>query len=490
MADQLSLVVYAFLGLPLVVLLLFNLLGKNLVEKAYIMTGVGVCLMQMIGAVISLVLLFQYQKDAITFSQFWNYQLYEGSSFFSPDGFSFLALFCIGLVAMMSFLVAQTTLKEKRFLYCNVMLTLILGMNGIALVYDLFSLYVFMEVTSLSSFVLIALYRDAKGLEGAFKYLMLSSIASAFILTGLALIFLNNGSLQYDAIRELLANWKDCANPTLIVVAFIMLIAGFSIKAGVAPFHGWLPDAYQSAPAAVSVILGGMVTKMAGVYAIIRLVGDLMTGTSVVNIAFMLLGLFSIIFGALAAIGVTDFKRILAFSSISQIGYIVLGVSSGSTLGYLAAILHFVNHATFKTTLFVNSAAVQVQTGTTDIEKLGGLQKQMPVTGVSNILAFLSTAGIPPLAGFWSKLLIIIAVWQSHGGVVAGTALFASIFTITYFLRLQKKVFFGPTREEWKDVQEAAFPIRLASIILSVLTIALGVFFPWILQFLQSQGLS
>ena len=488
MPNQLSFLVYTFLGLPLVALVIFNLLGKNIMEKAYIPTGIAICVVQMASAVVSLLLLSEYQKDAITFSEFWNYQQYEGAAYFSPDTFSFLALLCVGMVALMAFLVALPMLKEKRFNFSNVMLTLLLGMNGIALVYDLFSLYVFIEVTALSTFVLISLYRDAKGLEGAFKYLVMSAIASAFMLTGLALIFLNSGSLQYDAVRELLANWKECANPTLMLVAFIMLIAGFSIKAGVAPFHGWLPDAYQSAPAPVSVVMGGIVTKMAGVYAIIRLVGDLLTESSVVNVAFMLLGLFSIMLGALAAIGVTDFKRILAFSSVSQIGYIVLGISSGSPLGFAGAVLHFFNHATFKTTLFVNSAAVESQTGTTDIDKLGGLHKQMPITGTSNVLAFLSTAGIPPLAGFWSKLLIIIAVWQTHGGVVAGIALFASIFTATYFLLLQRKVFFGSAKEELKDVHEAKFSIRLASIILTCVTVGVGIIFPWILQALQAQG--
>jgi len=488
MPDQFSMLVYSFLGLPLAALVLFNLFGKRVMTKFYMPVGMGICLVQMLSAIVSLVLLSQYNKDAITFSQFWNYQLYEGASYFSPDTFSFLSLLCIGLVGLVTFLVAYPVLPDRRFQFCNVTLVLLLGMNGIALVYDLFSLYVFMEVTALSAFVLIALYRDAKGLEGSFKYLMMSAIASAFILTGLALIFLNTGSLQYDVVQAYLANWQNGPNPVLTQIGFIMLMSGFSIKAGVAPFHGWLPDAYQSAPAPVSIILGGIVTKMAGVYAIIRLVGEWLPGSSVVNVAFMFLGLLSIVLGAMSAIGSTDFKRVLAFSSISQIGYIVLGISSGSPLGFVGAVFHFFNHSVFKSTLFVNSAAVEMQTKTTLIDKLGGLHKQMPVTGTSNILAFLSTAGIPPLAGFWSKLLIIIAVWQAHGGVVAGVALFASIFTAVYFLMVQRKVFFGPCREEWKDVQEAKFSIRLASVLLSCITVGVGCVFPWILRFLEAQG--
>ncbi len=488
MPDQLSVLVYSYLGLPLVAVVIFNLFGKKWMEKAYIPTGIAISVVQMVSAVVSILLLTQYNKDAITFSQFWDYKLYEGASYFSPDAFSFVALFCIGMVALASFLTANAMIKDKRFNYCNVMMVLLLGMNGLSLVYDLFSLYVFMEITGLSAYVLIALYRDAKGLEGAFKYLVMSAIASAFILTGLALIFLNGGSLQYTAVRELFLNWQECANPTLILVSFIMLIAGFSIKAGIAPFHGWLPDAYQSAPAAVSVTLGGIVTKMAGVYAIIRLVSDLLTTAPVVQTSFMLLGLFSVIIGAISAAGVRDFKRVLAYSSISQIGYIVLGASCGSAIGFVGAILHFFNHATFKTTLFVNSAAVEAQAGTTDLARLGGLQKQMPVTGTTNIIAFLSTAGIPPLAGFWSKLLIVIAVWQAHGSVIAIVALCASIFTAVYFLILQKQVFFGSPKAEWKDVHEARFSINLAAILLTCVTVGAGVVFPWLLRFLQAQG--
>ena len=229
-------------------------------------------------------------------------------------------------------------------------------------------------------------------------------------------------------------------------------------------------------------------TKMAGVYAIIRLLGNIIVSQPVVNTCLMVFAIISIVYGAVAAIGQKDFKRILAYSSISQIGYIVLGVTCGSILGYIGAIMHFFNHATFKTTLFLNSAAIEQQTGTTDITQLGGLQKQMPVTAVSSILAFLSTAGIPPLAGFWSKLLIVIAVWQGFGIGVAAVALLASILTATYFLRLQRNVFFGPAEEKWSHIKEAVKGFRLTQIFLSVVTVALGLLFPILLLILQNYG--
>lgn len=489
MSASFTSLIYTYIGFPLLAIVVLNLIGKKHMEKFCAPIGCAVGVVQAVTSVITMLLLLQYNKAAVNFSQFWDMSVSTEAAYFSVDAISAIVLFCIGMVTAASFLTAAGMREEKMFNYTNVMLILVLGMSGIALVTDLFSLYVFLEITGIASFVLIALHRDIIGLEGSFKYLVMSAVASAFILAGLSFIYMETGSLRYDAVAEMLAG-NTAAEPMLIWLAFLFLIAGFSIKSGIVPFHGWLPDAYQSAPAPVSVVLGGIVTKMAGVYAIIRIMSDFLLGTySVINLAFMLLGLLSIVMGALAAIAQGDFKRILAYSSISQIGYIVLGASTGSMIGLIGAVLHFFNHATFKTTLFVNSAAVERQTGTTEIERLGGLQKQMPVTGVSSVLAFLSTAGIPPLAGFWSKLLIIIAAWQAGGPLIAGIALVASILTAAYFLRLQRKVFFGPVEEHLSTVKEARGGIAVSAVALSAVTVVVGLLFPVLLQILQVQGL-
>lgn len=483
---------YAFLGLPLLVILIFTLLGRKAGIKGAMTVGYCVGLAQMAAAVLSLLLLLQYNKESISFSQFWSMSGESSAlsaSYFSADIFSLIVLFSIGLVMFSAFFSAKNLEQDLRYNFLNLAMVLMLGMNGMALVTDLFSLYVFLEATSIAAFVLIAIRRDNSGLEGAFKYLVMSAIASAFIVAGLGLIFMNTGSLRYEELALLFASWGQLSNHALILTAFILLIVGFSIKAGLVPFHGWLPDAYQGAPATVSIVLGGIVTKMAGVYSIIRLLSDLMINQPVVHTCFMILSMLSIFYGAVAAIGQTDFKRILAYSSISQIGYIVLGVACGSIIGYVGAILHFFNHATFKTTLFVNSAALEGQTGTTDIRELGGLQKQMPITGVTSIVALLSTAGIPPLAGFWSKLLIVIAVWQAYGGMIASLALMASLFTAAYFLKLQRNVFFGPVEEKLAEVKEASRGIRATEIILTAITVLAGLLFPAVLLFLQTQGI-
>ncbi|MCR4962693.1 MAG: NADH-quinone oxidoreductase subunit L [Firmicutes bacterium] len=487
MSAGMEFVLLTFMGLPLLMVLLNNLLKKEIAQKICLSLGIIAGIVQMAAAVFVFASLKAAGQTEADFSQFWD--LGVGASRFSVDFFSLLVLFCIGMVITAGFLTAGKTLGDKKFNFTNLAMILLLGMNGIALVTDLFSLYVFLEITGVASFVMISLNKEGDGIEGAFKYLVMSAIATVFILGGLAFLFMQSGSLQYGDVAAALSDWQYAEQPALLIAGFVLVLVGFSIKSGVMPFHGWLPDAYQSAPAAVSVILGGIVTKMAGVYALLRLTADIFVNVPVFNQILMLLAIVSIVLGAVAAITQTDFKRILAYSSISQIGYILLGASCGSAVGLIGAMLHFFNHATFKTTLFVNSAAVEIATGTTEIEKLGGLQEKMPVTGVSSILAFLSTAGIPPLAGFWSKLLIIIAAWQTGNVFIAGLALFASIFTAAYFLRLQRCVFFGPAVEGLEDTKEVTGGVCLSSLALSAITVGFGLLFPALLLFLQGQGL-
>jgi multicomponent Na+:H+ antiporter subunit D len=178
----------------------------------------------------------------------------------------------------------------------------------------------------------------------------------------------------------------------------------------------------------------------------------------------------------------------LAYSSISQIGYIILGIGTGSPLGFIGALLHFFNHADFKALLFVDSAAIEMQTGTRDMDKMGGLASKMPSTGVSSILAFLSTAGVPPLSGFWSKFLIILAVWSIS--MTAGSlALLASLITLAYFLIMQRKVFFGKLADGMENVKEAPGGIVAMEWLLAAITVIIGVLFPLILIYIQGIGL-
>ncbi len=404
----------------------------------------------------------------------------------------FLATAIVGLCAVW---VARYTIApegETRFRFANLLVLSLAGMNGIVLVRDLFALYVFLEITAVTSFVLIALEHGRAAFEGAFKYMVLSAVATALLLAGIALLFVVAGDTSFATVGHLLR--AGAATSKIGLCAIGLFLVGLSIKAGVVPFHGWLPDAYASAPSAVSVLLAGIVTKTTGVYTLVRLVDAVFGYSAPVRGVLLVVGLLSILVGALAALTQHDLKRMLAYSSISQVGYIVLGLGAAGPdpVGQLAmagVVFHLFNHAIFKTLLFVNSSAVERQTGTRDMEQLGGISVRMPVTGVTSVLAMLSTAGIPPLSGFWSKLLIVLAVWKAGHEGFAAAAILASLLTLAYFLSMQRRVFFGKLTEACQGLKEAGAWGLLPALMLAAITVALGLAAPWLFDtFLMPVG--
>jgi proton-translocating NADH-quinone oxidoreductase chain N len=393
-------------------------------------------------------------------------------------------LLSIGVVVASSALVARSMVADEkhRSLLINLMLVAMVGMNGISLVADLFSLFVFIEVTAVASFILIASSREIRALEGAFKYILLSAVAGILMFSAVALLMMVTGGTSFAEIRSGLHTSGSNIIAKIAVGAFF---CGLFIKGGLVPFHGWLPDAYSAASAPVSVLLAGIVTKVCGIYGLVRLASGVLGPNDMFNVILMAVGALSIVVGALAAMGQTDLKRMLAYSSISQIGYIVLGLGCGSPLGLVGAVFHLFNHAVFKGLLFVNAAGLEQRLGTTDMNRMSGLGSRMPVTGITNVIATLSTAGIPPLAGFWSKLIIILALWQSGQHVYAVVAVLFSVVTLGYLLIMQRRIFFGRVAEGFKDVREAGMGIVVPAVALAILTIAAGLALPWVLKTLM-----
>lgn len=403
------------------------------------------------------------------------------SSFFtvnlSVDSLTFVMLVCIEIVCLASLFVARYTLTDvnQRFNFINLLILSSIGMNGIVMTRDIFSLYVFLEIAAVSSFVLIAFRRGRAALEGAFKYIILSAVATILMLTAIALLLLASGDTSFAAVHQAIVQSQ---NSRMILFAVGIFVSGLFIKAGLVPFHGWLPDAYFAAPAPAAVLLAGIVTKVCGVYTLIRLVTSVFGFNAHLNHILLFVGAISVLIGALAALGQKDLKRMLAYSSISQVGYIILGLGSGTGLGLAGAVFHFFNHAIFKSLLFVNAAAVGEELVTTDMEKMGGLSSKMPITAATSVAGMLSAAGVPPFAGFWSKLIIIMALWQSGNFMYAVIAVLAGVLTLAYLLMMQRKVFFGKLKEGLENIKEANLGLSLVSIILAAITIGAGIFFP------------
>lgn len=466
-----------FIIFPLITVLILNLSYKKIGSKAALLIGTIITLLQMLMSMTFGGFIWKGLTDTLRVNFITDFRI---------NSYSLIVLFTIGLISFVSLIVGRSSTGKDKFNFVNLVLIILMGMNGVTMVADLFSLYVFLEITGVASFVLISLHKDKYALQGSFKYLLMSAIATVFILTSSAIVLMFAGSLKFDIVNTYILSYNGV--PFQMVIAFMLFITGLSIKAGLIPFHGWLPDAYSSAPAPVSILLAGIVTKVTGVYTLLILFTSVFGKNTMIGTVLMVLGIISILVGALAAMSQDDFKKILAYSSISQVGYIILAVGIGSPLALLGAILHFFNHASFKSLLFVNSAAVEMQTGTRKISSLGGLASRMPITGGTSIVGFLSAAGIPPLSGFWSKLIIIIAAWQAAAYSYAAVALLASILTIAYFLRLQRNVFFGHVAEGLENVTEANAGIKGVSILLAAINIVVGILFPLVFKYMQSIG--
>lgn len=472
--------------IPLLVILLLNVFPRKMTNALALWLGLAWCLVQCAMAVL-------VEPSAWDSAQFGIHDLIGWLPIASSAGndLARVMYLAIGIVGATALMVSGYTTPERarNFLLVNLIMLAVAGMNGIVLARDLFSIYVYIEITAVASFVMIAFDRGIAAFEGAFKYIVLSAVATALILASIGLLLLVAGGVSFaDVASAVEVGRNEGTTQWLLVLSFVLFMVGLFIKSGLMPFHAWLPDAYTAAPAPVSILLAGIVTKTTGVYTLIQIVVNVfsmpMNGFvwPMQTQVLLIVGALSVVFAAFAALGQSDFKRMLAYSSISQVGYIILGLGIGTPLGIAGAIFHLFNHAIFKTLLFVNATAVEKETGTRDMNRMGGISNQMPVTGTTSVIAFLSTAGVPPLSGFWSKLMIIVALWKGGFPAVAIIAVLASLVTLAYFLSMQRRVFFGKTVEEFRNLHEASWWATLPAIVLALITIGLGFGFPWLFE--------
>jgi len=389
------------------------------------------------------------------------------------DGLTALLLLTVNTVALAVALYAadymQTFTARPRFY--SLFLLMVTGMNGVVMTGDLFNLYVFLEISAIASYALVAFGCEREELEASFKYIVLGSVSSSLILIALALMYGVTGALNMAQVSARVAAGGMDAPLTL---AFALFICGFAFKAALVPFHAWLPDAHPAAPAPVSAMLSGVLIKAVGIYVLARLVFNVFGPVAGVLELLCWLGLASMVVGALAALGQNDIKRMFAYSSISQAGFIVLGFGLATPLGLVGALYHLVNHALFKSLLFLNAGAVEYCTGTRKLDELGGLNRALPVTGATSLVGSMSIAGIPPFNGFWSKLIIILACVEAGRYGFAVVAVAVSIVTLAYQLKVQHRAFFAALPEALGAVKREPRRMALAMILLAVGCVALS----------------
>lgn len=386
------------------------------------------------------------------------------------DGFSTFMLVVSNVITFFIALFSPQYMAKytQRWKFYALFLLLVTGMNGVILSGDILNLLICLEAASIASYALVAFGTEKEELEATIKYLIMSTVGAFFIILGIILLYCITHTLNMALMSSML---KCQENGPLTILAAIFFIAGFGIKAALVPFHSWLPDAHQSAPAPVSAVFSGILIKILGIYAIVRIMFNVLGITSFISTILTSLGIFSILFGILYAAGQRDIKRMFAYSSISHIGYIALGFGIGTKLAILGSLLHIFNHSAMKSLLFLNSGSIEYSTGTRDMDKLGGLRTKLPITGITSLIASLSISGIPPFGGFFSKLLIIVGAVMSGNMLVAFIAVLGSMITLAVFANFQRNVFFSSIKEEFQNIKEAPMSMKASMLALSILCI-------------------
>jgi len=345
---------------------------------------------------------------------------------------------------------------------------------------NIIMLYVAVEASTIASGLLVAFYWDKRSLEAGYKYLMLLTVGITFSLFGCVLVYAAGAGILGGSKGLLLSELKPIAGrfpATTVALASAFLIVGFGTKAGIAPFHPWLPDAHAEAPTPVSALLSGVMLKVA-IYALARTVSLFYPDFPPIAMFALGLGLFTLVLGDLMALVQDDLKRMLAYSSVSQMGYVLMGFGIGTQLGISAGLFHMVNHALAKSLLFLAAGAVIYSTGVRHISQLGGLAKRMPVTSFCFFAGALAISGIPPFNGFQSKLALFVAGANAGAWIAVIIGVATSLVTVVVALRAARSIFWGKTIEGvgGSTIREAPASVCAAMVVLAVLCLAIGIY--------------
>lgn len=361
-------------------------------------------------------------------------------------------------------------MREKQYLnqfYSYTLISVAL-VNGAVLADNLVVMLFFWEGLLLTLFGMIAI-----GRKNAFK-----SAIKAFVVVGIADVCLMIGiGLTGYLAKTLTISSINLPLDTLGATAFIFLMIGAIAKAGSMPFHSWIPDAAVDAPLPFMALLPAALEKLLGIYFLARISLDMfkLAPGSWVSMAMMIVGSLTLILAVMMALIQKDYKRLLSYHAISQVGYMILGIGTAVPVGIVGGLFHMINHAMYKSGLFLTAGSVEKQTGTTDLERLGGLGRKMPLTFICFIITAASISGVPPFNGFFSKELVYDGALE-RGLIFYIVAVAGSFFTAASFLKLGHAAFLGKAREEHKNVKEASPAILLPMIVIAFLCVLFGVY--------------
>ena len=339
--------------------------------------------------------------------------------------------------------VEQEITEDRIPLFYAAFILCLTGLLGIAVTGDVFNVFVFLEISSLSAYALIALGNDRRALTASFQYLIMGSVGATFIVIGIGLMYVMTGTLNMADLADRL---PEVASSRTIPVAFTFLTIGITLKLALFPLHMWLPNAYTYAPSAVTAFIASTATKVA-VYLLLRFFFTIFGATFSFDVMqldriLMPLALIAIVAMSLVAIYQENVKRLLAYSSVAQIGYMVLGISFASVLGLTAGILHLFNHALMKGALFMSMGCVMYRVGSVRLERMNGLGRAMPWTMAAFVVGGLSLIGVPLTVGFVSKWYLVQAALEQGMWPVAGVVLLGSLLALMYVWKVVEVAYF------------------------------------------------
>lgn len=423
--------------LPLLFAVIMLLFWKSITAHRYInLAG------SFISLLVSLIILSEVISEGIISLQVGGWQAPFGISIVAD----YLSTIMVVITAVIGFATAMYSLgtmdaAREKYLYYPLLQFLLMGINGAFLTGDIFNLYVWFEVMLISSFVLLALGGRRGQLEGAIKYVTLNLLSSAIFLAAVGILYGITGTLN---MADLARKIPFLEQKELLTVVSVLFMVAFGVKAAIFPLFFWLPASYHTPPVAVSAIFAGLLTKV-GVYALIRF----FTTIFVHDVAFthnllLISAALTMLTGVLGAAAQNDFRKILSFHIISQIGYMILGLALYSPLAITGAIFYIIHHIIVKTNLFFVSGVVKKLKGTYSLKDVGGVYKYYPLLGLLFLIPALSLAGIPPLSGFWAKFVVIKAGLEIKEYLVVGIALLVGLLTLFSMTKIWNEVF-------WKD---------------------------------------
>lgn len=416
---------------------------------------------------------------------------------FVLDPLNALLAVVITFVSILVFIYSRPFFKNEDWLqvggYNTLFALLTVGMCGMVITGDVFNLYVYLEVMSLAGYGLIAL-GGRKSMIAAFRYLLLGTIGASLYLIGVAYLYAMTGTLN---MADMAARVAPQLDSPLFAAAVACFVIGFGIKMALFPLHGWQPDSYTYAHPAAAPFIAGVMSKIPA-YAIIRFLFYLFgTDNYVVASALNLIGVLGaagILLGSVMALAQYDMRRLLAYSSVAQIGYIAVGLALGNVYGFIGAVLHIISHAFMKSSLFLVAGGLQYRFGETNIYRLGGIGQKMKLSSMTLVLAAFSMVGLPPTAGFFSKLYLLIGSYESGQYIYIAVLVISSLLNAVYFTRILEQLMVTKEgRLEDKETHEGACELPLEMLVPIVVAgigvLALGIFSADIVEFVIKSGL-